>query len=393
MDEKGYKIGVNIGKADKYDRGITVYTRKLLDELGSADGTNTYILLHYPEKSPDRALQTNKSTFAALPFTDKHAPVETIIFEQVVGPISQALLGLDVIWHPHNRCQIFTPVPYVCTMHDVLAVSRPDLTNQYLSAPDKKLLYQTRTYTARFADAIITPSEFERQEIIKHLGVAPDKITKIPYGLDHEIFRPNLDTSQWRRIKEKYEIPDKYLLSVGSYAPHKNLNTLIDAFCISRLPGLGYDLVIMGPNDATGYKKGFLLLQEYVVKRKMTNHVKMMHSAPHLDLSSIYSHASIYASTSEYESFGFTPVEAMACGTPTVVSKAAAMPEICGNGALYSEPHNPQGFANYFNLLINDEQARQQLIAAGLSQVLKYNWSQAATETSAVLRSVANRSL
>lgn len=383
------RIGINVGKAGKEDRGITKYTRCILSEFNKVGPDSHFVLLHYPNSAPENNFGLKNAESRALPYTDDNKPLVTIINEQVLNPLQQKGLDLDVVWHPHNRCQFLTPVGYVSTMHDVLPIAVPELAGNYLNKKDKMLLYQSRTLTASRADLVITASEFSRGEIIKHLGVDPKKVLKIYSGIDRSVFKPNTDTYESKRIKEKYSLPDKYLLTTGSYAPHKNLKTLVDAYTQSSLPDKNVGLVMVGPNDATGYRIGYQELSNYVDKLGISEKVRLLPSVPLSDLVSIYGNSMIFASPSLYEGFGFTPLEAMACGVPVVSSNTTALPEVCGNAVLYADPHDPLSFSNQFDVLVDDEDLRKRLIEAGNAQVAKFDWRETARKTLEALNTVA----
>jgi|GEM_PF-6617340 len=236
------RIGINIGKAGKEDRGITVYTRNILKEFGQIGGSYHFVLLHYSgNESPDK-LGIENSTLQELSFSDKHNPLATLVGEQFLNPIQQKRLGLDVVWHPHNRGQFIMPVGYVCTMHDILPITDPELASKYLNTWQKKVLYFSRTYSANNADMVITGSEFSKSEIVDYLGSDPDRVVPIYYGVDRNVFKPDKSKNGVGRVKKAHSLPDRYLLTTGSYAPHKNHKTLVEAYNQSNLPeqGVGF---------------------------------------------------------------------------------------------------------------------------------------------------------
>ncbi len=383
------RIGINVGKAEREDRGITVYTRNILHEFGQVEGDYRFVLLHYPESVPTDKFGIENATLEALPFSSRHEPLATMIGEQVLNPILQKKLGLDVIWHPHNRGQFIAPVGYVCTMHDILPITNPELASKYLNSWQKSALYASRTYSANNADLIITGSDFSKSEIVEHLGSDPNKVVPIYYGIDRQVFSPNKKESDLARIREKYSLPERYLLTTGSYAPHKNHRVLVDAYNQSNLPQEGVGLVMVGPNDATGYRIGYELVKEHVQQLRLENNVRMLPSVPVEDLVSIYNGATIFSTASLHEGFGFTPLEAMACDVPVVVSNASAIPEVCADAALYANPNSPSDFATQFNVLLGDTDLQARLINKGRAQISKFDWQTTAKKTLEVLQSVA----
>lgn len=379
------RIGINIGKAEHEDRGITVYTRNILGEFGQLGSDYRFVLLHYPGSAQENKFGINNAELRPLSYPDKPNPLLTMFGEQILNPIQESRLKLDIVWHPHNRCQFIVPVGYVCTMHDVLPMAQPNLADQYLNSFGKNALYLSRVGTASRADKIIAVSEFSKGEIVKHLGVSPEKIAVIYSGIDLNLFRPNKGKYDRARVRKTYSLPSRYMLTTGSYAPHKNLRVLVDAYNQSELPKKGIGLVIVGPNDATGYKAGYNEMGGYVQKLGILDKVKLLPSVPLEDLIAIYSNAELFATTSLYEGFGFTPLEAMACEIPVVVSNTSALPEVCGDAALYSDPYDTSGFSSHFNSLVNSKDMREKLISAGLLQARKYDWQTSARKTLDIL--------
>jgi len=389
ISESEVKIGINIGKVIREGRGITVYTRNILDQFGNLDYDYRFVLLHYPKRVPEDKFGIDKAELVPLPYSENWNPWATILGEQLLNPWQQRELGLDVVWHPHNRCQFIVPVGYVSTLHDILPLSCPELASQYLNSLGKRLLYLTRTFSARRANMIITGSEFSRQEITRHLGVNPEKVITIHYGVDRQVFKPNKSEEDRERIRKTYLLPSSYILTTGSYAPHKNLPFLVDAYNQSNLPKENVELVMVGPNDTLGYRIGYHQTEEHVKQLGLAEKVKLLPTVPINDLVALYSNAKFFVITSLHEGFGLTPLEAMACEVPVVASNVSALPEVCGSAALYADPHDPSGYVGHFNTLIEDENLRQRLIENGQTQVRKYDWQTTARKTLDILRSVA----
>jgi len=384
-------IGINVGKVGREDRGISVYTRNILRCFGGVNGNNCrFRLLHYHGDPPKDKLGIDSAELEALWYSDKHKPIRTIINEQILGPIQQQRLGLDVVWHPHNRCQFFSPeVAHVSSMHDVLPIARPDLATRYLGPWDKKLLYLSRTMPARYADMIITASDFSKKEIVKFLGVDPKKVVTIYSGIDNCVFNPNKQDDEQTKLRLKYHLPNRYLLTTGSYAPHKNLDILVEAYYQSHLRDNRVGLVMVGPNDATGYRIGYQQVTEHVRKLGISENVRLLPSVSIEDLLAIYRGATMFTITSQYEGFGFTPLEAMACGTPVVASNTSSIPEVCGPAALYANPNDPSEFADRFNLLSEDTELGKRLVTDGQLHVRKFSWKDTANKTLDVLKGAA----
>jgi len=382
------KVGINVGKAVSYDRGIARYMQEVIRRFGSGDREDVYYLFHYPDKKPFDDGELANTRFVPLLHSDTRGPVVTMINEQIIDPLQQTCLGLDLVWHPNSRGQFFPATRYVATLHDVLPLSQPHLAG-YLRGWGRVALYMSRTMSLRRADRIITVSEFSKDEIVTHLGIPSEKVSVVYLGIDTDVFRPDRSPERWNDVRKKYSLPNSYLLTTGSYAPHKNQKTIVDAYCQSELPQYNIGLVMVGPNNATGYRVGYNELVGYVEKVGVQGMVQLLPSVPLEDLITIISNAKMFVTASLYEGFGLTPLEAMACEVPVVASNVAAIPEVCGNAALYADPYDANSFACRFNVLLKDESLRDRMITEGLQQVGKFNWRSTARETLDILASVA----
>lgn len=385
--DKEMKIGINVGMADREGRGITVYTKEILSEFARLDGYQ-FVLFHNHQSVPHHRFGITDALLAQLPFSKVENTWFRLINEQLIGPLQQLKLGLDVMWNPHNRSQLITPVGYVTTVHDTLPLSRPDLAGNYLDSWDKKILNSSRVKTASYADKVIAVSNFTRDEIIRNIEIDPKKVVTIHNGVNHEIFKPNNNHEDWKRVKNEYSLPDRYILTTGSYATHKNLKTIVDAYIRSDLSSKDLGLVMVGPNDASGYTRGYYQLCERVNSLGQGEKIRLLTRIPLLDLVALYSNAYTFVIASEYEGFGFAPLEAMACEVPVVASNVTAIPEVCGEAALYSDPHDVDGFASHFVSLYENESLIKDLINKGRIQSRKFTWANTAAESIRVITDV-----
>lgn len=390
IENKRFRIGIDVSRASREFHGIPISTRHILREFGNMEVEHNFILLHYPDDKPEDKFGIANADLEPMPYSGRYVPLLRIIQEQVFYPLGQCQLKLNVIWHPQNHGQFLTPVGYVCSLHDVLPLSEPELA-QDLDSLEAKALYWSRAKSAANADIIITVSEFSRREIIRYLGVNPNKVVAINNGIDHKIFRPSKEKVGRQRIIAKYSLPERYVLTVGGYAPHKNLYTLIDAFRKSNLVREGYGLVMVGPKDEIVYTSEHGSIEDHVRQQGLENKVVMLSPVPIDDLVSLYNNAAIFAITSKYEGFGFPPLEAMACHVPVVASNAASIPEVCGGAALYADPNDSARFAIHFNRLVEDTVLRRRLIEEGDKQAAKFDWQITAKKTLAVLVKIASQ--
>jgi glycosyltransferase involved in cell wall biosynthesis len=230
-----------------------------------------------------------------------------------------------------------------------------------------------RTYGRR-AQSIATVSAFSADEITRYFGIPRHRIDIIPESGEH-ILRMPPDYS----LHEKFSLePDGYFLAVSSLASNKNFSGLLKA--VARLPSLPFKFVIAGGRQA-----------------KVFHHVNVAEAnaietgyATDAQLRALYECAASFVYPSIYEGFGIPPLEAMTCGCPVLVSRAASLPEICGTGAAYCDPHDPDDIARQLYLLLSSKSARDELRAAGLARARQWTWAKAACRLDEVISNSIN---
>lgn len=267
------------------------------------------------------------------------------------------------------------PCASVVTIHDVIGLAWKEDVHSRIG----RLYYRCMISTAvRLADRIITDSEFSRSDIIRRLGVDPKKITVIYPGISSD-FYPVSDTVQIDNVRARYGINNDYLVYAGIYKPRKNHAALLQAFKALLTSGKRADLVLVGPLKE-GHQRLAKLAEELGIGR---NVIFAGHVSDH-DLRTLYSGAKVYVCPSLYEGFGFTVLEAMACGAPVVSSAATSLKEIGGDAALYADPTNTAEFAEALCAVFENTSLRRTLIEKGKKNVLRFSWANTAKETFSV---------
>ncbi|MBK7857759.1 MAG: glycosyltransferase family 4 protein [Archangiaceae bacterium] len=389
------KVGFFAGHAEKAGRGIPVATRTLLNNLAEVPESDLQVdLLHFKDLPLTQSFGFNDAAHVGVPIRKTAGPWLKLWQEQVRFPLFQLRQGYDVVVHPHNHGQL--PLPrvgshrsgYVMMLHDVLPLD--PASKRFANEWDSKkeaLLYLSRVKTARFADRVIVPSEHARQAVIRFTKTDPAKVTVVPWGIDHSRFNTNVDGATLKEVRAKYDLPNKFLLTVGGYTPHKNLHTLIDAYAMSDLPKKGIGLVLVGPKDNPVYAPIAHEVEAHIEKLGLTHLTRAIGLVPDDELVAIQNLATVFGIASHYEGFGFPPLEAMACGTPVVASRVSSIPEVLGNAALYADPNDPRTFAKQFNVLA-DPATRAQYREKGLARAQQFQWSTTAARLAEIVAEV-----
>ena len=231
------------------------------------------------------------------------------------------------------------------------------------------------------AHHVIAVSENTKQDLVDLYAIDPERIDVVYPGMDHGLFYQRDDT---RAVREKYHLPENFILSVGTIEPRKNYETLLEAFdmLLSRSPILTKEgtkgkfdimnLVIVG---AEGWK--YDRIYRFWNRMKHKSQVRFLFNVTREDLPYIYSAARLFVYPSFYEGFGFPPLEAAACGTPVIVSHSSSLPEIMGDAALYIDPFNIADLARAMERLLSDSALCDTLQTQGKEKVRTFTWNKA----------------
>lgn len=248
-----------------------------------------------------------------------------------------------------------TGVKSVVTIHDVIFLRYP---NYY--HPINRFIYNFKTKkTIKVADLIIAISQQTKDDLMHFYGVKSDKI-KVVYQDCDPIFHQEYSEDAIQAAKEKYQLPDKYMLCVGSIESRKNQLMLVKA--LKHLPE-SVHLVLVGKQ--TDYIDTVL---DYVKGANLSSRVRIISNAKWNDFPLLYKNSSVFVYSSQFEGFGIPLVEAMNTGVPIVSVNASCFPEVCQDAALYVNPDNEKELAEKVNLLLNDSSLQQFLRQKGFER-------------------------
>ncbi len=292
----------------------------------------------------------------------------------VYAPSEQPLLfartprETRVFWAPHVNAPLAGPGRLLVTVHDAFYANPP------LGAEprwDKRLYLQLMLRgIRRRASAILCDSAFTKDELGRLLGPFRCPLHAIPIGIE---------PSWFERPPGPHPHPAPYLVYVGNLKPHKNLPRTLAAFAAiaDRVP---HDFLLLGPGDPAPLRAA--------VPSDLAPRVHFLGAVDDERLKLTMAHASGLVLASLYEGFGLPPLEAMALGVPTLVARAASLPEVCGDAALYCDPASIADIARGLLTLLTDEPERTSLISRGQAQARSFSWDACADQTSRVLASL-----
>ncbi|GAB4531327.1 MAG: glycosyltransferase family 1 protein [Anaerolineae bacterium] len=366
------RVGIDARLVYYSRAGIGQYIMRLAEALASLNThRDEFILLQSRKDSTQIAYGQNISRVSLWTPSHHWAEQTTLRFE--IGRLSLDLLHSPDFIPPFRRnCKS------VITVHDLAFLLYP-----HFLTKEAARYYGQIDQAVRNTDHIIAVSESTRQDTIKLLGVSERKITVI-----HEAANPiyrQIDKGEARRCVSKlYDLDREFILFVSTIEPRKNLPALLQAY--RKLLDdykVSEGLVLAG-------SRGWLSEEVYSIVETLNldEHVRFLGRVPSEHLVCLYNAARLLVHPSFYEGFGLPPLEAMTCGTPTIVSNVSALPEVVGDAAILIDPHDIDGLTVAMWRALTDEELRASLIAKGLKRASMFSWERAAQETLAVYRRV-----
>jgi glycosyltransferase involved in cell wall biosynthesis len=348
--------------------GVGRYLERLLYYLQQVDNdlSHRYIVLLKP-KDMDSWQPTSKR------FTKVACRYKEFTFAEQTGLLLQLLrLKPNLVHFPMVQQPILYQGKVVTTMQDLTTLRFTNPSKNRLVFIIKQSVYRwVNVIAARKSAALITPTEFVKDDVARHLHANSRKITVTLEAGDSIDAKPepieNLENKQ-------------FIMYVGRPLPHKNLGRLIDAFAVLKQTHPDLHLVLVGKIDVLFRR------HERETAHKGIPDVHFPGFVPDGQLRWLYEHCAAYVFPSLSEGFGLPGLEAMAHGAPVVSSNATCLPEVYGDAAHYFDPTDVDAMAKEIGAAIDNQKLREKLIVAGKKQFKKYSWRRMTEQTLAVYR-------
>jgi glycosyltransferase involved in cell wall biosynthesis len=294
-------------------------------------------------------------------------------------PRAAARAGVEVIHSPAYTAPLWSNAPVVLTIHDVSYERHPEW-YPYQRDAIRRMFYRR---SARSAARVLTDSEFSAGEIAAAYQIPRDRITVAPLGVSDQfaaVDRPN------RTLPAGVTTP--FLLHVGDLHERRNLPVVVHAmFEAQRRPGMPpLSLVLAGADRGVGDR-----LRGYAREAGTPDAVVCLGPVTDSQLLTLYRGAAALVYPSRYEGFGLPVLEAMACGTPVIASRAASIPEVLGDAGVLLDPDDEPGWAEAIATVLTDEWQRGHMRKAGLTRARQFTWARTASITLDVYRQLAGR--
>ncbi|HAM89011.1 MAG: Glycosyl transferase group 1 [Candidatus Falkowbacteria bacterium GW2011_GWC2_38_22] len=421
-------IGIDASRANKEHKiGTEWYAYYLIRNFAKIDSKNQYILYtdkplgpgladlineeNDAEKS-DFSIAYDKQGFQIIksPYNNFKAKVLKWPYKNfwTLGRLSLECFvsAPNVLFIPSHTLPLIHPRKSMVTIHDIGFMRNRCLYRHEPIGPEGKktrlltniiarlftfgkysseatdYLHWSTDYTLRKAKKVITVSNGSRADILSHYHVSEKKIQAIYNGYNEKKFKAITDRKILDSVLDKYGIKGPYIFYSGKIEKKKNIPALIEAFAImrDRNPDIKHKLVLAG--DAFyGYDEAHYIISEY----NLDDEVLLPGWINENDMPYIYSGANAFVFPSNYEAFGTSLLEAMACGLPICASDISSIPEVLQGAGLLFDPCDIYSIAEAMKEILTDEHLREELIKSGYERVKDFSWRKCAEETLAVI--------
>ena len=359
--------------------GVAEYTFNLLANLFKVDKQNQYRLFYNSAKNIQANLPNFKQAnvkYFGFNYPNKlfNLGLKFLKYPKMDGLIPQT----DIFFMPNLNFLSLTNKPRKClTVHDLSFELYP----QFFSL--KRRLWHKIINPKKIIDSfdkIITVSENTKNDLLELYQIPPKKIRVIYSGLDHELFQPqDKNLPEFAQIVDRYQLPEKFILFLGTLEPRKNITGLIEAFNLfkNNYPQFTDLHLVIAGEKGWNYKKIFDLAQN----SPFTKQIFYLDYINRQDKPFLYNLAELFIFPSFYEGFGFPALEAQACGLPVIASSNSSFPEILGDSAFLVKPDQLEEIALAINQILTNSTLKQNLINKGLENVKRFSWQTCAQET------------
>jgi len=369
-------VVVDVSAAVNSKAGLGRYAASLVQHL-----QHTWV-------GPDLHLFYNRRPGGALPPALAHLPARRVTlgykpWRMLIWWAHLAHIPLNALLPPHTRLfhateHLLPPlrhIPTVLTVHDLIFERFP----QYHKRLNRLFLTRAMPLFTRRASAIIAISQATAADLVHFYGIPRERIHVI-YEAPAPHFRPPPE-EEIRRVRRAYGLPPRYMLTVGTIEPRKNLGRLLQAFEQLHGQGLVDGLVIVGAKGWL-YESFFQQLAQSPVR----DHVHLPGFVPDADLPPLYAGATLFVLPSLFEGFGLPALEAMASGAPVALARSGALPEVGGDAACYFDPTRVEEMVRVLGKCLDDAALREHMRQAGLAQAARFSWQKTAEQTASLYR-------
>lgn len=364
------RIGIVARNLGRQGNGVRRYILSLIGALVAIDQKNEYVI-YYDQES---YLGKNPSVI------ERAIKMPTrLLWDHIALPVAVKRDGIDVLLCTRNVVPPLVTCKSMVTIYDISPILHP----RYYNLTDSLYLNLGIRWSIRKSNAIIAISQNTKADLVSKLGANPAKIHCVYLAMD-ENYQLIEDRARLENVRDKYNLPSEFILSVSSLEPRKNLPKLIKAFSLAKeRPEVTHKLVMIGST-----RRQHLAIFNEMRASPVREEIVWLNFVPEEDLPAIYNLATLFVFPSLYEGFGLPLLEAMACGCPVVCSNTSSLPEIAGDAAILVDPTSIEQLADGICRVLTEDNLRNSLIKKGLKTASSFSWERAAKETLEVFEAV-----
>ena len=374
--------------ADGRRTGVEEYVTGLLRELFEQDEENEFVLFYNAwrgELPVDFAWMQEYPNVSVKRFHIPNKILNGLLWYMRWPKLDILCGGADIFFMPNlNFAAVSRESKLVVTAHDLSFEAYPETFSWKRRI--WHLLVNFRGLCRRAA-LIIAVSHSTKQDVVSYYRIPERKVVVVHSGLSKEFVRINRNDPELLRVKEKYALPYRYILFFGTFEPRKNIKAVIQAYEIYRRSLGEKEFVPLVLAGSPGWKSEDIFRE--IESSPYRENIRLLGFIPDEDKHALYNLATLFVYPSMYEGFGFPPLEAMACGVPTIVSRNSSFPEIVGDGAIMIDPYQPDELYRAMMSILSDHAFAERLSREGEHQSKKYVWARTADEFSKMLRYVS----
>lgn len=352
----------------KKKHGMDMVALELIKSLQKIDHKNEYVVFVKPDF--DDTCIPNAPNFKIVQLESKWGYPG---WEQIALPKAAYKEGCDVLHCTSNTGPLFSKVPLITTLHDIIYLESISIFKKE-GTWYQKLGNMYRRYfvppVIKKSKKVITVSNYEKERINNHFGFKDNRLTAIYNGVGSH-FKKVTDLSNLKTIKDKYTLPDNFFFFLGNTDPKKNTKGVLKAFSdFNKAYPNQYKLVMLDYDE--GELQKLLASIEGEETRPL---IHLTGYVPNTDLPAIINQCTVFLYPSLRESFGIPILEGMACGVPVITSNTSSMPEVAGEDtALMVDPFNPSEITSAMRTLVEDKILAQVLSEKGIKRAKHFSW-------------------
>lgn len=352
----------------KKKHGMDMVALELIKNLQKIDAANEYVIFVKPDE--DNTCIPSAPNFKIVELESKFGYPG---WEQFALPRAAKEEGCDVLHCTSNTGPLFSSVPLITTLHDIIYLESISIFKKEGTWYQKLGNMYRRWFVPgviKKSKKVITVSNYEKDRINKYFNFNDNRLTAIYNGVGQH-FKHITDESVLKEIKDKYGLPEKFFFFLGNTDPKKNTKGVLEAFGhFNRRSNKEYTLVMLDYDEQELQK----LLQS-ISMPEIREQIHLLGYVPNTELPAIINQCEIFLYPSLRESFGIPILEGMACGVPVITSNTSSMPEVAGKGAaLIIDPHNPQEITAAIETLVDDKQLAKLLAEKGILRAKNFSW-------------------